>query len=703
MASALTTIELDGLSYWNDTSKTTLQAQVKNTADTVLTLNSANGTNNACSVTNASSLGMVDTDAGAGTFTMKPAAVTTTYEVTWPSAVAAGNGYVLKSTTGGVLSWGQDSDNEWKQPVRVATTENLAGLVGLLTIDDVTVAAGDRVLVKNQTTATQNGIWVASGAGWSRAADMLAAAPNSYTYGFSVIATEGTVNANRGWVQSTYQGDVGVDNLVFLDLVSAAGTVNEIQINDPDNEKGFATSSTLLDPLTGNPSQTTFTYAISADGTIGKLGVGMTPTAANAGAFLLEGNSAAAGSALVGTSIGISGGDGDGIASGGIVEIFGGNASAGTGGTVELVLGESTGNNGGDFIVSGGNGGTAGTGNGGNMTVGTGNGGTAGGNGGNITMETGTPASPGVGNSGNISITTGNTGISTGNSGTISLLTGSGSSGGVGNITLETGGTSSTSPAGNISLTCGGGSGGAGGVVSLVSGDTSGAGVGGNVNIASGTSLGTATGNAGNIVIAAGPSIATSTGNAGNVTMLAGTSITSGDGGNITLGAGTSSGGTFGEFVMRAGTNVATNDGFKFQNSGSVDLVLIRGASENATTNVAGAGQGTFHVTGGGSFTQDVYGQTFNAMSDIRLKTNIVPIDNALEKLREIEGYSYNWKDNLDGKKQLGVIAQQLEEIGLSDIVTGTDENKAVNYLALIPLLIEAVKELSNEVKSRDF
>ncbi|MCP4295812.1 MAG: hypothetical protein GY786_09415, partial [Proteobacteria bacterium] len=77
MASALTSIELSGLSYYDDTAKTTLQAQIQNSADTVLTLNSANGVNNACSLANASSVSMVDTDAGAGTFTMQPAAVTT--------------------------------------------------------------------------------------------------------------------------------------------------------------------------------------------------------------------------------------------------------------------------------------------------------------------------------------------------------------------------------------------------------------------------------------------------------------------------------------------------------------------------------------------------------------------------------------------------------------------------------------------------
>lgn len=74
-------------------------------ADTVLTLNSANGINNACSLTNTSSLSMVDTDAGAGTFTMQPAAATTTYTVTWPDAVAPVTGYVLQSDTSGNLSW----------------------------------------------------------------------------------------------------------------------------------------------------------------------------------------------------------------------------------------------------------------------------------------------------------------------------------------------------------------------------------------------------------------------------------------------------------------------------------------------------------------------------------------------------------------------------------------------------------------------
>jgi hypothetical protein len=58
----------------------------------------------------------------------------------------------------------------WKQPVLCATTANIT-LTGLQTLDGVTVVAGDRVLVKNQSTASQNGIYLASATAWSRAPD----------------------------------------------------------------------------------------------------------------------------------------------------------------------------------------------------------------------------------------------------------------------------------------------------------------------------------------------------------------------------------------------------------------------------------------------------------------------------------------------------------------------------------------------------
>ena len=89
--------------------------------------------------------------------------------------------------------------------------------------------------------------------------------------------------------------------------------------------------------------------------------------------------------------------------------------------------------------------------------------------------------------------------------------------------------------------------------------------------------------------------------------------------------------------------------------------------------------------------------------SDIRLKENIVPIPNALEKVNQISGNTYDWKDGYDEihshkGNDVGVIAQEIEEI-LPQIVTNRDNGyKAVQYEKIIPLLIEAIKELSAKI-----
>jgi hypothetical protein len=90
--------------------------------------------------------------------------------------------------------------------------------------------------------------------------------------------------------------------------------------------------------------------------------------------------------------------------------------------------------------------------------------------------------------------------------------------------------------------------------------------------------------------------------------------------------------------------------------------------------------------------------------SDIRLKENIVPIVNALTKVNQISGNTYDWKEGYEEihshkGNDVGVIAQEIEEI-LPQIVTNRDNGyKAVQYEKIIPLLIEAIKELSAKVK----
>jgi hypothetical protein len=89
--------------------------------------------------------------------------------------------------------------------------------------------------------------------------------------------------------------------------------------------------------------------------------------------------------------------------------------------------------------------------------------------------------------------------------------------------------------------------------------------------------------------------------------------------------------------------------------------------------------------------------------SDERLKTNISLIENALTKVSEISGVTYNWNDLAIGKDQnireAGVIAQEIEKV-LPEVVTERDNGfLAVKYEKLVPLLIEAIKELNIKVQ----
>ena len=89
------------------------------------------------------------------------------------------------------------------------------------------------------------------------------------------------------------------------------------------------------------------------------------------------------------------------------------------------------------------------------------------------------------------------------------------------------------------------------------------------------------------------------------------------------------------------------------------------------------------------------------ATSDERLKDNVTPIENPIAKLLQLSGNTFNWNEHSDyeGKADTGVIAQEVEKLGLPDVVITRDNGtKAVRYEKLIPLLIEAVKELNAKV-----
>ena len=84
--------------------------------------------------------------------------------------------------------------------------------------------------------------------------------------------------------------------------------------------------------------------------------------------------------------------------------------------------------------------------------------------------------------------------------------------------------------------------------------------------------------------------------------------------------------------------------------------------------------------------------------SDIRWKEDIQPIDNALERVTLLRGVNYEWIDKSRGQGlQLGVIAQEVEEIFPEVVHTDSRGFKSVEYSKLVAPLIEAVKELNHQ------
>ena len=135
---------------------------------------------------------------------------------------------------------------DWKNSVVVATTANIT-LSGIQTIDGVAVVTGNRVLVKSQTTGSQNGIYVVAAGSWSRASD--AVAPNVSTNNV-VLVEQGTVNAGKLFRLSTI-GSIVVGTTVqtWTDFTpSASTTVKGIIRIATTGEFGLGTPAVAVTP-----------------------------------------------------------------------------------------------------------------------------------------------------------------------------------------------------------------------------------------------------------------------------------------------------------------------------------------------------------------------------------------------------------------------------------------------------------------------
>ena len=174
------------------------------------------------------------------------------------------------------------SNLDLKDSVKVATTANI-NLNATQTIDGVSVSGGDRVLAKNQSDASENGIWVVSGSDWARATDADSSA--EVTSGMFVFVEKGTTNADSGWVLTT-DGTitVGTTDVTFSQF-SGAGQItagdaltksgNTLNVNDDNitlevnsdalRIKGV-TATAVGDLLVGQASNAGYTSLVKPTG-----------------------------------------------------------------------------------------------------------------------------------------------------------------------------------------------------------------------------------------------------------------------------------------------------------------------------------------------------------------------------------------------------------------------------------------------------
>ena len=140
---------------------------------------------------------------------------------------------------------------------------------------------------------------------------------------------------------------------------------------------------------------------------------------------------------------------------------------------------------------------------------------------------------------------------------------------------------------------------------------------------------------------------------------------------------------------------LGTGDDLELYHNGTDGIIDNTG---DGNLKLLDAGSTKLEVTSSGvSVTGDMTASgNVTAYSDAKLKTEISSIDNALDIVGKLRGVNYKWLSN--GQADIGVIAQEVEEVVPEVVKTSEDGTKSVDYGRLVSILINAVNELKEEI-----